>query len=215
MKHFLDLGAHKFEGLGMFTERLKIDKNWNVYSFEGDPNTHKASIEEVYPQIKDKYNSLESHNIAIMPYDGTVTFHSRKDTIDASTGESLGRNFTEGSTAVEKPISGRGAPEIGIERIEFEYEEHEVECLDINTVLTGIVEYDPDAVIYIKMDIEGSEFGVLPKLIESSHLKHVTAIWIEWHERFWEGEEFEQRRADRTTLTEQLQAKDVFVSWHV
>ena len=215
MKHFLDLGAHKFEGLATFTQRLNIDKSWNVYSFEGDPNTHKTSIEEVYPQIKDKYHSLESYNIAIMPYDGTVTFHSRKGAINASTGDAMDIPFTEGSTCVEKPITTRSAPEIGVECIEFEYEDVEVECLDINTVLAGIVEYDPEAVIYIKMDIEGSEFGVLPKLIESSYLKHVTAMWIEWHERFWEGEEYDQRCDERSSLTEQLKAKEVFVSWHV
>ena len=34
MKHFLDLGAHKLEGLKEFTQRLNIDKSWKVYSYE-------------------------------------------------------------------------------------------------------------------------------------------------------------------------------------
>ena len=42
-----------------------------------------------------------------------------------------------------------------------------------------------DAEIFIKCDIEGSEFVVLPKLLESPYVKHVKIIFIEWHERFW------------------------------
>ena len=33
MKHFLDMGAHKLEGLKEFTKKLDIDKEWKVYSY--------------------------------------------------------------------------------------------------------------------------------------------------------------------------------------
>ena len=31
---FLDLGTHHFEGLNEFTQKLNINKEWDVYCFE-------------------------------------------------------------------------------------------------------------------------------------------------------------------------------------
>jgi uncharacterized protein YpmB len=34
MRHFIDLGTHKFEGLTEFAEKLNLDNNDNVYCYE-------------------------------------------------------------------------------------------------------------------------------------------------------------------------------------
>ena len=64
MKHFLDLGAHKLEGLKEFTERLGIDKTWKVYSYE--PNILiQEEAKKVVEEIKNNYKSLEFYNKAV------------------------------------------------------------------------------------------------------------------------------------------------------
>ena len=52
MKHFLDMGAHKLEGLKEFTEKLSIDKEWKVYSYE--PNIFiQEAARKVLEEIRD------------------------------------------------------------------------------------------------------------------------------------------------------------------
>ena len=47
---------------------------------------------------------------------------------------------------------------------------------------------DPSAEIYIKIDIEGSEFKVLPRIANSDKLNHIKELHVEWHERFWNSD---------------------------
>jgi hypothetical protein len=60
-------------------------------------------------------------------------------------------------------------------------------CIDIDDIINEICKNDFYAEIYIKCDIEGSEFAVLPKLLNSIYIKCIKEIYIEWHERFWFG----------------------------
>ena len=65
MKHFLDMGAHKLEGLKEFTEKLGIDKEWKVYSYE--PNILiQEDAKKVVKEISGNYKSLEFFNKAVM-----------------------------------------------------------------------------------------------------------------------------------------------------
>jgi len=72
-----------------------------------------------------------------------------------------------------------------------------VKTLDMARFLEKeIFSVNPKTVV-MKMDIEGSEFIVLPELIRRGHLcrEHVTKIYIEWHNRF---------QPNGTTAKEQL-----------
>ena len=77
MKHFLDMGAHKLEGLKEFTEKLSIDKEWKVYSYE--PNIFiQEATRKVLEEIRDNYKSLEFFNKAIMDEEGYLIFNCHK-----------------------------------------------------------------------------------------------------------------------------------------
>ena len=68
MKHFLDLGAHKLEGLKEFTEKLNINKEWNVYSYEPNILVHEES-EKIIETIKNHqskatyYTAMKIRNV--------------------------------------------------------------------------------------------------------------------------------------------------------
>jgi len=185
MKHFLDLGTHKFEGLREFTKSLPMDKTWNIYCYEANPLVYD---EELYDSIKHLYHHTEFHNLAVMNENGFITFHCHDGAWSDQSKEKYVKEYTTGSNALDNTPAydiGNGAV--------FNIIDREVECIDINEILHDICIADPAAEIYIKCDIEGSEFVVLPRMLESRYLSHVKQIYIEWHERFWYNNGMEEK----------------------
>jgi|Laugrespbdmm15sd_2_1035082.scaffolds.fasta_scaffold01505_9 FkbM family methyltransferase len=185
MKHFLDLGAHKLEGLQEFTKKLGIDKKWKVYSYE--PNILiQEEAKKVVQDIKDNYKSLEFYDTAIMDESGVITFNCHRGAWKDQERSEYWDGYTTGSNALDTN------PEIDIGNgVIFDRVQYDVECVDIEDILSEICNKDPEAEIYIKCDIEGSEFVVLPRIIESEYVHHIKEMYIEWHERMWyhEGQE--------------------------
>lgn len=154
MKHFIDLGTHKFEGLNEFTEKLGIDNKWNVYCYEANPLIYDRSLLD---NLKDSYNHIEFHNLAVMDANGSITFHCHDGAWSDQSKEKYVKEYTTGSNALDQtPIYDIGNGAV------FNIVDKEVDCVDINDILESICTKDPQAEIYIKCDIEGSEFVVLP-----------------------------------------------------
>lgn len=179
MKHFLDLGAHKLEGLKEFTKKLGINKNWKVYSYE--PNILiQEDAKKVVEEIQSNYKSLEFYNKAVMDQSGVITFNCHKGAWNNQQKEEYIDGYTTGSNALDSNPSidiGNG--------VVFDTVQYDVECVAIEDILKGICSEDSNAEIYIKCDIEGSEFVVLPRIIESEYSKNIVEMYIEWHERMW------------------------------
>lgn len=179
MKYFLDFGAHKLEGLSEFTEKLNIDKEWIVQSYE--PNIFVYDLAKKNAEIvKENYKKFTLQQKAIMHENGFVTFNSHKGCWKDETKAEYLENMTTGGNVLDfNPHMDIG------NRVVFDSEQIEVECIDVDDILKDICENDKDAEIYIKCDIEGAEFVVLPRIIESEYSKHIKEMYIEWHERMW------------------------------
>lgn len=63
-----------------------------------------------------------------------------------------------------------------------------VESIDFSEYIKTVS--DPEDYIVVKLDIEGSEFDVLDKLISDNTLKYINKIYIEFHPHFFENTEF-------------------------
>ena len=195
MRHFIDLGTHKFEGLNEFIEKLKLNKNDNVYCYEPNKTIYELSRKNNVEYTK-QFHSFTHYNLAVMDYSGTICFNEHNGAWTNNNKDTYMDYYTCGSNCLTinpKYDSGNG--------VHFDIVSQECSCIDIEEIIESIVRNDNTAEIYIKCDIEGSEFVVLPKLIASKHIHTIKSIYIEWHERFWFGtDEFSNKINQRKDI---------------
>ncbi len=174
----IDLRTHKIEGLEEFNGKLGIDKEWSVYCFEPNSDTYNSSLPLV-DNIKDKYLSFVHKNVAVMDYNGTMKFNVHK----GAWKDGSKTKYISGYTTMSKALDINPEFDTG-NGVVFDIVE-EVICISILDIIESISKNDNNPEIYIKYDIEGSEFKVLPKLLDLKHVKNIKQIYIEWYERFW------------------------------
>ena len=183
---FLDCGAHKFEGLREFINILKIDKEWQVHSFEANPTITK-NFEEHLDDSWDFDHYV--HKCAVGARDGKIQFISEyADQEVGGMGSRLASNWYHG---IYDYGGGRA---------------YEVDIINFPSWLKET--FNEDDEVHVKLDVEGAEFEVLEELVKDvpSQLK---SIFIEWHERFFPDPEamFELRKK----YTRMLQDTSVIV----
>ena len=197
MRHFIDLGSHRFEGLNEFTEKLNLGINDNVYCYEPNKKIYEVSRQNnIIDYYKNKFYSFKDYNLAVMNYSGKICFNSHNGAWNNNNKDSYIEGWTCGSNCLD--INPKYDPGNGYH---FDIISEECDCIDIEEIISSIVLNDNDAEIYIKCDIEGSEFVVLPKLIKSEYINKVKCIYIEWHERFWlNTDEYQNKINERSNI---------------
>ena len=206
MKHFLDFGTHRFQGLTEFTKKLSIDKEWNVQCYEANPFTYDLTKEKG-EKLSSKYKNFTHNNLAVMDSNGSITVHCHKGSWDNGVYKEL---WTSGSNVLDNTPSYDA-----VSGVVFDIVESEVDCIAVEDILKDICIQDSDAEIYIKCDIEGSEFAVLPEIIESEYKSHIVEMYVEWHERFWhESGGYAQKISERKYLENMLKKLGVKMYTH-
>ena len=132
-----------------------------------------------------------------MNYTGEITFNSHKG---AWNNGNYDQTYTCGSNCLDLN------PKYDcVNGFVFDIESTNGECIDIDEILFTIISNDNEAEIYIKCDIEGSEFLVLPKLLDSPYVNRIKKIYIEWHERFWhDTNEYQNKINERQTIIDRF-----------
>tara|TARA_R100000152_G_C6755573_1_gene179304 strand:+ start:584 stop:1177 length:594 start_codon:yes stop_codon:yes gene_type:complete len=172
---FIDCGTHHGEGIREFHDKGIIDNTFEIHTFEANP---ECNIEE---RIKDIPLNITTYNKAVWVEDGWVTFYQEDHTHSGSGSPSDGRSNIDGW--------GSTIEETGFFKEEFiNYPSIKVESIDFNKFLKT---FPDDYYIVCKIDIEGSEFPVLRKLIHEKTLSKINLLYVEFHEWGMDSEDKE------------------------
>jgi FkbM family methyltransferase len=154
-KVFLDMGSHRQQGLSEFKQILHLDGSWEIHSFEPNP----AIEPTVFSTTCDL--NITKHKKAIWIKNGVVKFNQYGE-----------RGESQGSLVVD---TGGGS----------HYADYtstvEVDCIDVYEFIKKL---PSDSEIYIKMDIEYSEYPVLEYILDKGWFLNIKEIWVEWHGMF-------------------------------
>jgi FkbM family methyltransferase len=177
-KIFLDCGTHLTEGLRDFYSKGIINSEFEVHTFEANPACR--ILERI--QVLSPYLTIIPHQKAVWIEDGHVFFNQ----------ENHKKSFSCSPTDGTSDIDGWGSSVDGIGFEHPGYEEKiKIESVDFSNFVRNLPD---DALIICKMDIEGSEFPVLRKMIQEETIKKIKSIYIEFHERFMPNESSESRQ---------------------
>jgi len=175
---FLDLGTHYGQGMREFIERFNMDQTWEIYTFEANPVTFEKFIKE-YGHLTP---GVRAFNAAVSDHNGTITVNIETPPGEDDTGM--------GSSVIPldkwDPWGMQANDQFKLQR--------EVTCFDFSSFIKE--SFQPEDNIIVKMDIEGSEFDTLEKMIADGTMEYINHISVEWHARFFKNrEEIEIREA--------------------
>ena len=147
--------------------------NRNICSFEFEPNpVHRQKLEaksSAYQEMGWRYEYIQA---AAGDFDGYMDFHHNNDSINEEWGFSV-KNLVEGEAEIEK---------VPVLRLSS-WIKHHVTERKIPPFPFGVNSNQTPKVV-MKMDIEGSEYVVLPDLILSGALCGVDFLFGEFHPWF-------------------------------
>ena len=212
-KIFIDCGTNMGMGFAELAPKYGIDGGWEIFGFE--PNVY--AFREYDKNIKSlRYDVLNGKNIKI--FQQAVWFKNEKLTfccecVTEGYGQDriddLNSRYLRGESLdfIDYNIPATGGSCVLEIREKLKRSEGQnnslafkediiVEGIDFSSWI--INNFTPDDFIIVKMDIEGSEYKVLPKMIEDGSMKYVNEIIVEWHD--WQLPEY-------SYLTSELESK--------
>lgn len=169
-KVLIDCGTHFGQGLQEFIDKFNVNEEWIVHTFEANPETYKKFVNEYW----NNRQWIHHHNKAVSDHEGTITVNLE--------------TFANGDK------NGMGSSVVDIQKWNPWNTEHreqfiqaEVPCINFSRFI--IDNFNKEDFIVVKMDIEGSEFDVIPQLINTSAIDYIDHIAIEWHAHYFTNKE--------------------------
>ncbi len=208
-KIFIDCGANMGTGFSTLCDMIGIDETWDIYGFEPNEYAFDIYIDNIksgeYPSLNNKNFNL--YQKAVWIENGHIQFcmeglneaeynnengmwknaienHKKRYPLDSKL--DIGIPASGGSCIKEMRDKHNRTPEH--ENLYTFEEPVSVECIDFSKWI--IDNFSEDDFIFLKMDIEGSEYKILPKMIEDNSIKYINKLAIEWHH--WIMPEFKE-----------------------
>jgi FkbM family methyltransferase len=175
-KILLDCGCHYGKGLRKQIEINKINSSWKIYCWEANPYTYEHFLKI----DRFKHLNVTAYHSAVSNENGTIKFNVQSST-DRNGGSSK---------------SGTGSSIMSLDEWKCKggafIEEVEVPKIDLSEWM--LVNLKLEDFVILKMDIEGAEYDVLEKIIETDAIKLINKVYIEWHSyMFTDPEKYKSR----------------------
>lgn len=167
MKIYLDCGSNQGQGFEHFRPLYPQHK---VIMFE--PNPFMFNI------LKEKYPQYDIRNVAIWKENTIQTFNFRSDT---DFGGSLILDHNSGYLNKDHLLKHFGT---------IELKQKEVQCIDFSELIQELSKNYTE--IIVKMDIESSEYEVISKLIDTGMITKINMLYIEWHLKFFNKQDYQK-----------------------
>jgi len=193
-KILVDCGSNLGQGYEQIKILEGIDSSWDIEMFEPSP--------ECVKHLMSKYNkdNFNINNKAVYISYGEKEFHFTQNLSGevsyTSVGSKLGvvkHLFTNRSHLyrLSEPII--------------------VETIDLSNFIDELnYEY-----ICLKLDVEGSEYDILKRMIETSSLKKVNKLYVEFHNYAIDSDKKDKYDRIRIDILNYLKDNNVnFVEWH-
>ncbi len=181
-KVFIDCGSNVGQGLRQFISMFNMDSDWEIHCYEPTPN---LSLEEDLLNL----SNVTLHKNAVWSKNGKIEFSlcvPSEKWKEASQGSSIFGLLDSGECIDQTSNQFRLNDNIV-----------EVESIDIADILK---QYSEDDYIVVKLDIEGSEFEVCRRLLESGELLKINELFIEWHTRLMQSESIESENKLKNSI---------------
>jgi FkbM family methyltransferase len=195
-KVFIDCGTNMGMGFADLAPKLGIDHTWEVFGFEPNVYAYDAYVENInsgrYPVLNNKNFNLQQK--AVWFEDTTIDFCHESCTKEYGQEDidRINKSYKDGKTLdyidYNLPATGGSCvkeihdqlqrPESHAKKLHFPKTD-KVEAINFSKWI--LKNFTEDDLIILKMDIEGSEYKVLPKMIEDGSIKYINTLIIEWH----------------------------------
>jgi FkbM family methyltransferase len=187
-KIFLDLGTHHGQGINEIVRLRGIDNTWKIFSFEANPITFNSF---------DRKNFRPDLNIKF--FNKAVGIDNKQILLNIETTDE--GDIGQGSSIIEmdkwnSPLHyGKFIRQVTVSSFDLS-----------SFILKNFTDSD---LIIIKMDIEGSEYDVLEKMIADSSINLVSEIYLEFHGMFFSNKEEIQYREQK--ILDELKSKNIII----
>jgi FkbM family methyltransferase len=165
-----------FQGFNEISKIYGIDSSWECYCFEPNPKTYISS--------KENYLKLLDDGLNIIHFNAGVS--NKNDYVNLNLSESTIWDGTEVGTFTGQSSNILLNPPQKLQEnpIKYNSETEIVRVLDFSNIIETFSSIND--FIVVKLDVEGSEFDIIDKLISSGTIKYINEIYIEFHPHFFD-----------------------------
>lgn len=160
-----------------------IDSTWKCYSFEANPYTYMAS-RNIYRDLIAEGYDITHANAAVYVKDGSISIKCVTDISDPYISQrSNVMDDADSSDFLSKGTDPEQQREVMVKSIDF-----------VQFLLDNVT---PNDYVVVKMDVEGAEFGIIERLLETGAYELINDFYCEFHENFYKSNKrFEQRKKE-------------------